>query len=181
MSAVDVKLIIFKSDGSRKVIPVKPGRYTVGRQQGAGIRIPLPSVSREHCELVHEGNKLSVRDLGSSNGTFKNNERITETTLAPGDILAVGQFSMTVQINGKPEKIKAPATPNPEDSALLETPPIGMRANPGPDTKGLAETKTRAAPPPPAAPLSGPPGGAAEDSSIFDFDFDFEDEDRPKL
>ncbi len=178
---MDVKLVIFKQNGSTKEITVSPGRYVIGRRPDAGLRIPLPSVSRDHCELVHDGRSLSVRDLGSSNGTFKNQERVKSATLGPGDRLGVGSFTMTVRIDGKPTTISKPSTESDEEDELLDTPPQGsaksQRAGTTPDDSGLQDTITKS-----ASPTA--PGGTkptTDDSSIFEFDFDFEDDDRPKL
>lgn len=106
---MDVNLIIFKTDGSRKDIHVRPGRYVVGRNPEATLRIPLPSVSREHCEIVLDTSGLRVKDLGSSNGTFRNAERVKEAKLAPGDVLGIGPVRLTVQIDGNPKSVQPPA------------------------------------------------------------------------
>lgn len=182
---MDVRLVIFKADGSSKQIPVRPGRYVIGRRPDAELRIPLPSVSRDHCELVHDGRSLSVRDLGSSNGTFKNQERIKQATLGAGDRLAVGTFVMTVQIDGKPSNLSPPPTDEDDAHDLMDTPvprpaaeaARGRSADESDDESDLDETVTRTTPVSPAT--GGRPGG--DDSSIFEFDFDFEDDDRPKL
>ncbi len=63
---------------------------TIGRGRGATIMLPHPLVSRQHCELFETSGRLMVRDLGSLNGTFVNNERISEAPLPPGDLLTVG-------------------------------------------------------------------------------------------
>jgi predicted component of type VI protein secretion system len=63
---------------------------TIGRGRGAGIMLPHPLVSRQHCELYEADGRLMVRDLGSLNGTFVNNERITEAAIPPGELLTVG-------------------------------------------------------------------------------------------
>jgi predicted component of type VI protein secretion system len=52
--------------------------------------LPHPLVSRQHCELFETNGRLMVRDLGSLNGTFVNNERISEAALPPGELLTVG-------------------------------------------------------------------------------------------
>lgn len=174
---MDVRLVVFKPDGSPKEIPVKPGRYVIGRRPDAGLRIALPSVSRDHCELVHDGHSLSVRDLGSSNGTFKNQERIKQATLGPGDRLGVGPCVLTVQIDGKPEAIIPPSAED-DSGIMMETPPAGSPKSTAvtADDSGLHETITKVNQGPNRG---GKPG--TDDSSIFEFDFDFEDEDRPKL
>jgi len=63
---------------------------TIGRGRGATIMLPHPLVSRQHCELFETNGRLMVRDLGSLNGTFVNNERISEAPLPPGELLTVG-------------------------------------------------------------------------------------------
>lgn len=63
---------------------------TIGRGRGATIMLPHPLVSRQHCELYEAEGKLMVRDLGSLNGTFVNNERVSEAPLPPGELLTVG-------------------------------------------------------------------------------------------
>lgn len=103
---MDVRLVMFKADGARQEFVVKRNRMVIGRTNQCGLRIPLSSVSRQHCELLIENDCLRVRDLGSSNGTFHNNVRIQEADLAPGDELIVGPVVFTVVVNGQPSEIK---------------------------------------------------------------------------
>jgi len=63
---------------------------TIGRGRGTAIVLPHPLVSRQHCELFELDGQLMVRVLGSLNGTFVNNQRITESPLAPNELLTVG-------------------------------------------------------------------------------------------
>jgi pSer/pThr/pTyr-binding forkhead associated (FHA) protein len=53
-------------------------------------------VSRLHCQLSAWNDAIEVKDLGSTNGTFVNGERITSTTLHPGDVLKVGRVDLTI-------------------------------------------------------------------------------------
>lgn len=63
----------------------------VGRGRNAGLTLPHPLVSRQHCEIYEDEGKLVVNDLGSLNGTFVGDQRINEPTyLMPGDLLTVG-------------------------------------------------------------------------------------------
>jgi hypothetical protein len=63
---------------------------TIGRGRGTSIVLPHPLISRQHCELYESGGRLMVRDLGSLNGTFVNNQRVTESPIGPGELLTVG-------------------------------------------------------------------------------------------
>ncbi len=63
------------------------GPVLVGRDASAAIRLASAQVSRRHAELWLQDGRLWVRDLNSSNGTFVNEQRITEQALAAGDVL----------------------------------------------------------------------------------------------
>jgi pSer/pThr/pTyr-binding forkhead associated (FHA) protein len=63
---------------------------TVGRGKGTTIMLVHPLVSRKHCELYEAEGQLMVRDLGSLNGTFVNNQRVSEAPLKPGELLTIG-------------------------------------------------------------------------------------------
>jgi pSer/pThr/pTyr-binding forkhead associated (FHA) protein len=107
---MDVKLVMFRNDGRRKDFPVTGSPLTIGRGEGCELRVPLLSVSRRHCQITVENDQVIAKDLGSSNGTFVNNKRITEEALRPGDRLVVGPVIFTVQIDGKPEEIRPAKT-----------------------------------------------------------------------
>lgn len=174
----DIKLVVFRPDGTRKDIPLRKGRYVVGRSANATLRIPLPSVSREHCEIICDGESVMIKDLNSSNGTYRNEDRVEGTAaLTPGDVIAIGPCRFTLQIDGEPADIQPVTTTEPD---LSETPPAGVpaRAEPSPEDSDmptdLDETVTKAG-------LGSLLENVTGDSSVFDFDFDFEDDENPKL
>lgn len=64
---------------------------TLGRARGCTIMLPHPLVSRQHCEIYEANGCLMVRDMGSLNGTFVNNQRIGEPApLKAEELLTVG-------------------------------------------------------------------------------------------
>lgn len=103
---MELSLVMFKADGTRREFPVTRDRIVIGRKPTCDLRIPLLSVSRQHCEIKLNDGQVTVRDLGSSNGTFHNSERIQEQTLSPGDELTIGPVVFTVVIDGQPEHIE---------------------------------------------------------------------------
>ncbi len=72
------------------------GKVTVGRADGCDLAIPDARLSREHAQLVVVGERLSVRDLGSSNGTFHNGRRVERALLAAGDSIAFDKVTFEV-------------------------------------------------------------------------------------
>jgi len=71
-------------------IPLAPGRTVFGRQPGDGVRLEGTGVSAKHFEIRTESDRVVVRDLGSTNGTRVNGERVEEHTLAPDDAIQAG-------------------------------------------------------------------------------------------
>lgn len=68
----------------------------VGRGKSCDITIPGTHLSRNHAEIMVQGDQLRVRDLDSSNGTFLNDERITEALANTGDTLRVDVYSFRI-------------------------------------------------------------------------------------
>ena len=65
---------------------------TIGRAPKSAIQVDQDSVSRAHAELRSEGGRLTVKDLGSTNGTFVNDEQIEgEHKLRNGDLIKIGR------------------------------------------------------------------------------------------
>ncbi|MBI5548211.1 MAG: diguanylate cyclase, partial [Deltaproteobacteria bacterium] len=74
-----------------KKYSLKEVEFTVGREDGNDIVVPLDNVSRKHCQFVAKGDKVYLKDLGSTNGTFLNDEEVVrETALRTGDLVKVG-------------------------------------------------------------------------------------------
>lgn len=94
-----------RSDGREVEVPVRWKHAVLGRREDCQIRIPLANVSRQHCELRIAGDALSVRDLGSSNGTFVNGQRVEDAKLNAGDMLTVGKAVFMVRIDGQPAEV----------------------------------------------------------------------------
>ncbi len=100
-----VTLVTFGKSGARKALPLQSASTVIGRKPDADLRIPLADISRSHCEFSLNDDGATLRDLGSSNGTFVNGERITERSLKPGDLVKIGPVTFVVQIDGQPERI----------------------------------------------------------------------------
>ena len=144
---MQVVLVMFRADGQRRSFSVVRESTIVGRREDCDLRIPLAEVSRKHCRLIRDETSVRVEDMGSSNGTFHNEQRVQEATLSPGDTLRVGPVTFMVQIDGVPaDEEMQPAIPPPSDSEGTATPAHADHAAP---TESSAAT------------------GDAEDLSVF--------------
>ena len=93
---------MFRSDGDRRSFSLTRDITVIGRREDCDLRIPLGDVSRKHCRLVRDGDALRLEDLGSSNGTYHNGQRVQEAILSPGDSIQVGPLVFVLQIDGVP-------------------------------------------------------------------------------
>ena len=82
------------------VYPVQDGT-TIGRTPDADIYLDHPSVSRHHAVFRLQDDTLAIMDLGSTNGTWVNEQRLTAqvpVTLSPGDTIQVGSPEIQLQV-----------------------------------------------------------------------------------
>ncbi len=189
---MNVTLVTVDSEGQTRDAVMKRARLLIGRREGCDIRIPIASISREHCELRVEEGRLFIKDLGSSNGTYVNRQRIQEVQLSPGDLIAVGPAVFVTRIDGNPAQVDAAKSYNagsaPQPVAAASS-PNSRPASPTAQTRMVSPSKPAGAtgPAPAKKPLLDEDedeldlrskGGGSADSSASDLDFDFLDEDE---
>ncbi|GMQ93888.1 MAG: hypothetical protein BMS9Abin12_1369 [Acidimicrobiia bacterium] len=73
-----------------------PGNTIAGRSADAAIFLPDVTVSREHVRFAVDNSSLSMSDLGSTNGTYVNGQRLVAGVLKEGDELMIGKFHLRV-------------------------------------------------------------------------------------
>jgi predicted component of type VI protein secretion system len=98
MPLYQVSLSVLKGARSTKVALRLPTK--IGRGEDAKIKVRHSLVSRHHCELFEQSGLVCVHDLGSANGTYVNDKRISEGPypLRDGDELRVGQVTFLVHL-----------------------------------------------------------------------------------
>ncbi|MBT9555800.1 MAG: FHA domain-containing protein [Myxococcales bacterium] len=91
-------LLVVATVGDTVALYAPRTRVSIGRSAQCELEVQDPNVSRRHAELGADGDTVWVRDLGSSNGTFVNGQRIgaDPVQLTPGVSLAVGQTPLTL-------------------------------------------------------------------------------------
>ena len=95
---------LIPADGSRPIALVRDVTI-VGRKKGlADIVLDHQGISKLHCAIAKTDGLLFVRDLGSTNGTKVNGQRVTRGALLPGDELSFGSQKFRVHLGpGEPE------------------------------------------------------------------------------
>jgi adenylate cyclase len=100
---------------------------TVGRALTSDVPLLDPTVSRRHASLVADESGIELSDLGSSNGTFVNGERVEHARIAPGDVLTFGKLSFNVSLSETSE--------NGTDSSSARYAPTIVRQRAVPDAR----------------------------------------------
>ena len=88
-----LSLINEQSSTPSKEFELTKSEIIIGREDSVDITIPASAVSRRHARLLLEGENYVLEDLGSSNGTFVNDEELVQRRpLKSGDKIRLGQI-----------------------------------------------------------------------------------------
>ena len=105
------KLVVLSAGMNGRIHDLNVDKTTIGRVEDNTFQIADPSVSSHHCEVLLNGSDVVIKDLNSTNGSFINGEKISETVLKPGQTLRLGQIELQLLTEGMP--IPAPKAPAP--------------------------------------------------------------------
>jgi pSer/pThr/pTyr-binding forkhead associated (FHA) protein len=113
-----LKLIIEDDEGRKTVVPFVREEITIGRQEGNTIRLTERNVSRRHARLLRQNGHVVVEDLGSSNGTRINGERISgQSAIKDGDLIQIGDYDLALQSEAAAAASKARPAPDDEEDS----------------------------------------------------------------
>ncbi|MCL2437693.1 MAG: FHA domain-containing protein [Coriobacteriia bacterium] len=90
----DIFLKIVKGPQIEERFYLEGDYIVIGRDPKAQLFLGDVTVSREHAAIIREGIEVSVRDLGSLNGTYLNGDIVEESLLKSGDIIQIGTFQL---------------------------------------------------------------------------------------
>ena len=100
------KLVVLSVGMTGRTQELKAEKTTIGRVEDNTFQIAEPSVSSHHCEVLLRGKDVVVRDLNSTNGSYINGEKITESVMKPGQILRLGQIEMRLETDAPAAPVK---------------------------------------------------------------------------
>jgi pSer/pThr/pTyr-binding forkhead associated (FHA) protein len=106
---MDVILKVIEGSKTGAKVAIKKHEFVIGRSQDCHLCAGSSAVSRRHCAILRTENRLSIKDLGSRNGTLVNGEKITgEVELASGDEIGVGPLKFMITISAGINNVKKP-------------------------------------------------------------------------
>ena len=97
-------LIVLYPQNQFKQIPLEKGTVVLGRGQDADIRMDDELVSRRHCAITFDGDGVTVKDLGSTNGTFVDGSPISESKLEDHNRLQIGKMVLKIDFKDASEE-----------------------------------------------------------------------------
>ena len=136
------KLVVLSAGMNGRTHDLNVDKTTIGRVDDNTFQIADPSVSSHHCEVLLRGTDVVIHDLNSTNGSFINGEKVSESVLRPGQTLRLGQIELQLLTEGMPIP-----EPRPVPAAATAAPaPAGAAPAPAPGTSSRKMDSTMVVP-----------------------------------
>ncbi len=85
-------------DISGKRYPILHSRTVIGRGSDADITVDDPGISRKHVEILWDGTRAQVNDLGSTNGSLLDGNRVSKAPLSPDSVIDIGRTRIVFRV-----------------------------------------------------------------------------------
>jgi predicted component of type VI protein secretion system len=120
------KLVLHREGGEMRDIPLDQDRITIGRRADHDVCLPYPAVSADHAEIITVMADSFLHDLGSTNGTLVNGERVSKHFLRDRDKIDIGRQQLVYLTNDaetvEPLPVEKPdAKPAVQETAKVAT------------------------------------------------------------
>ncbi len=99
---LSIEIVVVEGPSRGLRVPVRDGIAKVGTAEGNQLRLKDASVSRVHCELHVRAESVTLRDLGSTNGTFVGDVRVRDADVPPGSLIRVGGSAFRIEAGDAP-------------------------------------------------------------------------------
>lgn len=116
------RVVAIWDGGSAAAVLPRMGTLTIGRGLSCGLRVPVDSVSREHCR-IHAGPPAMIEDLGSANGTLVGGAKLPagqRLGLHPGHFIQIGKVWLVLQLAHDPEGASPGVAPERAGAEAME-------------------------------------------------------------
>lgn len=135
-SASPPRLIVTSGPDEGTVFEIPAGYCEIGRLPGSGIRLDGEGISRRHAAMNRAGSHVVLADLGSTNGTFLNGDRLmAPLPLRDGDLVRIGHVELRLSVTsggdrdaepGREPAGRGPRELPPGDSPPPAAPPVNL-------------------------------------------------------
>jgi hypothetical protein len=162
------RLVVNAGTPQARELVLKDGVNSVGRGETNDFVLSDPSVSGSHCQFIVANGTVSLRDLGSTNGTFVNGARVTEVELKARQQIHLGATPVMFE----PEKEEMTVAPAPRAIPIAVTIPRAATATTAvapPKPVGLRVAGVAAKEPPIIIPDADSEAAAAEAEPVSRF------------
>ena len=102
------RIIVTHGDMVEQEVELAKPRITIGRHPGNDIVIAHRAVSARHAAFTVSDTDVQIEDLGSTNGTFVNGERVARRTLADRDVIKVALHTISYVVSAPVAAVAAP-------------------------------------------------------------------------
>ena len=96
MGTTQADLVLTAGGTSRRIFKLREGRTIIGRDGRCDVRIPLPKVSSEHCEIMLENQRATLLSHDEDLGTLLNGRVVRHAPLSHDDEVTVGPVTFRV-------------------------------------------------------------------------------------
>jgi FHA domain len=111
----EVFLYAERGPGAGQLLPISGGTLVLGRSSSADLRLPHASISRRHARLQRRGERFYLEDLGSQNGTYLDEERLSaEREVLLGQRIHIGPAILRLRRPGAGEGTAEDVDANPD-------------------------------------------------------------------
>jgi len=126
-----LRILFEDREGRQRDLPFAEAEVSVGRAPGSALQLGGRNVSRRHARFVRQNGAVFVEDLGSSNGTRVNGERIGgRRRIRPGDLVQIGDWDLALEGSIADAPAEAQLPPPPPSPSAAPAPPAPAAAPP---------------------------------------------------
>ena len=127
-------LIHKRPDGTEKKLELGDKPLIIGRLSESEIQVKDSFISRVHAGIGYANSAFTLKDLGSTNGTYRNGARVFECNLATGDKIQVGNASLVFEIDASGDGVlrQVPHMTTAPRPTIAPPPPPPVRPSPKP-------------------------------------------------
>lgn len=102
-------------DVAGKRYPILKSRTIIGRGHDADITVDDSGISRKHVEILWDGTRAQVNDLGSTNGSQLDGAPVRQAPLAPDSVITIGRTRIVFRVLAQSASVDPSADPRPDD------------------------------------------------------------------